>query len=180
VEAVTGSEADSALSLRAHSHRSRILYRRAQRQHAAESRAQEEARLLSVTVRARLSASADTLFLLNRATLSDADVVELSDDAVTVKCVDRSNQRGMVLGTRGFSTGVHYWEVKVEAANWGSVFIGVCAADSRPWSGYGFINYRAIQQYGSERLYGSHFSPGDTIGVLLNMNHGTLTFFKVP
>jgi hypothetical protein len=44
--------------------------------------------------------------------------------------------------------GLAYWEVRVEQANWGSVFIGVAprSAASRPgWQGYGFLNYRAVQ-----------------------------------
>ena len=31
---------------------------------------------------------------------------------------------------------------------------------------------------GGERLYGTHFNPHDKIGVLLNMDEGTLTFTK--
>ncbi len=35
-----------------------------------------------------------------------------------------------------------------------------------------------IQAYGSESLYGSYFGAGDTIGVLLDMDRGTLAFIK--
>ena len=44
--------------------------------------------------------------------------------------------------------------------------------------GYGLLNYRATQAFGSETLYGSYFAAGDTVGVLLDMDHGTLSFFK--
>ena len=46
------------------------------------------------------------------------------------------------------------------------------------YPGYGLLNYRATQAFGSETLYGSYFAAGDTVGVLLDMDHGTLSFFK--
>jgi hypothetical protein len=58
------------------------------------------------------------------------------------------------------------------------VFIGVSPADAQNWSGYGFLNYRATQYSGSETLYGSYYGPGDSVGVLLDMDHGTVSFFK--
>ena len=38
----------------------------------------------------------------------------------------------MVLGSRGFSRGVHYWEVLVEKAQFGHVYVGVA---ERAWGG---------------------------------------------
>jgi len=84
----------------------------------------------------------------------------------------------MVLGTRGFTRGVHYWEVQVNASSWGSVFIGVAPGESNSWNGYGLLNYRATQAFGSETLYGSYFSVNDRVGVLLDMDHGTISFIK--
>src|SRR3546814_5009603 len=44
--------------------------------------------------------------------------------------------RSMVMATRGFTRGVHYWEVQVNSAQWGSVFIGVAPkVTSQPRSG---------------------------------------------
>lgn len=50
--------------------------------------------------------------------------------------------------------------------------------DASNWNGYGFLNYRATQRFGAETLYGSYFGSGDTIGVLLDMDHGTIAFVK--
>ena len=131
------------------------------------------------------SASVETFFLLGgygsrrfgRSQLSDA--VSISDDFTTVTVSGgRGQSRSLVLGSRGFQRGVHYWEVQVEAAQWGSVFIGVAPQDATSWNGYGFLNYRAVQSFGKETIYGSYYSANDTIGVLLDMDHGTITFFK--
>lgn len=72
-------------------------------------------------------------------------------------------------------------EVKIDQASYasGAVFIGVAPASANSWSGaYGFLNYRATQAFGSETLYGSYYSSGDIIGVLLDMDRGTLSFIK--
>ena len=70
--------------------------------------------------------------------------------------------------------------MKVESANWGSVFVGVAprGAAGLGWHGYGFLNYRAVQAFGAETLYGAYFGPGDAIGVLLDAERGTLAFVK--
>ena len=92
---------------------------------------------------------------------------------------DGSGRRPMVLGSRGFTRGVHYWEVSVDRAEgWGCVFIGVCPADAVSWQGYGFINYRATQSYGNETIYGKYYKDGDIIGVLLDLDRGRVSYFK--
>lgn len=124
-----------------------------------------------------LDVSQETFFLLKRRKSGDGGA-QVSSDFSSVTCDSSSSGRTMVLGTRGFSRGVHYWEVHVNAASWGSVFIGVAPHEAGSWNGYGLLNYRATQAFGSETLYGSYFSVNDKVGVLLDMDHGTISFLK--
>ena len=97
-----------------------------------------------------------------------------------------SNGRCIAFGSIGFSKGVHYWEVKLEQADIGSVFIGVAEKPTAisidtpklsRWIGWGFVNFRATYTSGIERVYGSHTSNGDIIGVLLDCDAGRISYF---
>jgi len=121
-----------------------------------------------------------------------ASSLSLSCDGRTLSCVS-SDGRGTAFGNIGFSKGVHYWEIKLEQADIGSVFVGVAekpnengsgsshAYDSPPrlnrWHGWGFVNFRATYTTGAERIYGAHCHAGDTIGVLLDCDSGRISFF---
>jgi hypothetical protein len=112
-----------------------------------------------------------------------ASNLAVSSDGSTVTC-STSDGRGTAFASIGFAKGVHYWEVKLEQADIGSVFIG-CAekppSDGPPrlskWHGWGFVNFRATYSNGSERVYGVHAHSGDTIGVLLDCDAGRMSFF---
>jgi len=117
--------------------------------------------------------------------------LQISRDGRTVTCTSAEGRSSAFLST-GFSKGIHYFEVKIEQADVGSVFIGVAekpkagtssggSLESRPrlkgWYGLGFVNFRATYNEGSERVYGSHCHAGDTIGVLLDCDAGRLSYF---
>ncbi len=122
--------------------------------------------------------------------LCHAGSLALSRDCRTVTCVG-SEGRGTAFADVGFTKGVHYWEVKLEQADVGSIFIGVAeksngssaasVCDPSPklnrWLGWGFVNFRATYASGAERVYGAHCHSGDTVGVLLDCDAGRLSFF---
>lgn len=112
----------------------------------------------------------------------------ISEEGMTVTCLS-GESRNLALATVGFATGIHYWEVRVDQAEFGSVFIGVCEKAGPPgsqaalssrlnrWHGWGFVNFRATYHNSTERIYGDHFNAGDIIGVRLDMEQGKLSFF---
>ena len=118
----------------------------------------------------------------------------LSRDFRTVTCT-AAEGRCTAFGSVGFTKGVHYWEVKIEQADTGSIFIGVAEKPSidtsttsaqfgsdnqsrlNRWLGWGFVNFRATYSAGAERVYGAHCHASDTIGVLLDCDAGRLSFF---
>ena len=123
-----------------------------------------------------------------------ASSLSLSRDRRTVTCTS-SGGRATAFGSVGFTKGVHYWEMKIEQAGTGSVFIGVAEKPSlnsssnrnssgsdlqsrlEKWLGWGFVNFRATYSAGTERVYGAHYHAGDVIGVLLDCDAGRLSFF---
>jgi len=114
-----------------------------------------------------------------------ASRIIISSDGKSARC-NSNDGRCAVYGSVGFSKGIHYWEIKIEQAEPGYVFLGVAEAPSRgspigarleSWPGEGFVNYRAAYQGGSEKVYGEHFHSNDVVGVLLDMDHGSVSFF---
>jgi SPRY domain len=118
--------------------------------------------------------------------------ITVSSDKMTVAKNGGSGQ-ACAFGSVGFSCGIHYWEFKIEQADVGSIFLGVAekpgvigssqASRFGRWVGSGLANHRASFRSSSpttsDRLsvYGDHFHTGDTVGVLLDMNRGRLSFY---
>jgi len=113
-----------------------------------------------------------------------------------------SSLSGLALAEVGFSRGIHYWEIKVEnAEDHGTVFCGVVERPVGPiypagvpipnlnrWEkvpvAWGFVSFRATlwmtatsSTGGVEQIYGEFFETGDTIGVLLDLDAGEISFF---
>ena len=91
---------------------------------------------------------------------------------------------GSVNGTIAVSSGKYYWEVTASASN--GDMVGIWSTTSRATSypgatadSYGYNQFNG-QKYnnGSSSVYGATFSAGDVIGVALNMDAGTLVFYK--
>ena len=141
-------------------------------------------------VRATWACRAETRHLLDRRECGAG--LKVSEDLLTATCTAPRRGRGLALASTRMRTGRHYWEVAVERATWGSVFVGVAAVGAgrgpaaplkapgaaAGWAGVGFVNYRATQAFGAEALYGSYYGPGDVVGVLLDCDRGTLSFVK--
>ncbi|KDO27055.1 hypothetical protein SPRG_07766 [Saprolegnia parasitica CBS 223.65] len=133
-------------------------------------------------VKSQVRLQSELLFSLDPHAANPA--LQVATDGQSVQCLS-GDSRNLVLGTVGFSAGVHYWELRVDQAEFGSVFLGVCEKQTKGttvvnlnrWQGWGFVNFRATYHNSTERIYGDHFNAGDTIGVCLNMESGKLSFF---
>lgn len=80
-----------------------------------------------------------------------ATSISLSKDKRSVTCAT-SDGRGVAFGNVGFTKGVHYWEVKLEKAEIGSVYIGVAEkpsspSGSSPGSSFGFESQPKLNRW---------------------------------
>lgn len=83
-----------------------------------------------------------------------------------------------------FIEGVNRWEVKIDKTSTSYLFIGVATrlADTSSFLGgddygWGYIGDRALYHKRQKaKVYGEKFCMGDTIGVILDLDKGTLAF----
>ena len=108
------------------------------------------------------------------------DGLQVEENKRTVNKVDAAQAWRVVTGTQSFVSGLHYWEVYIDNSEWGTVAVGVAPSKKVSLTnatGFCFANFRGL--IGSnESLFGEFYNPGDTVGVLLDMDHRRLSFFK--
>jgi len=160
-------------------------------------------RLKRTTITGELQAVREQFFVLMPSQCGNG--LQPSPDLTTIS--SKSGQ-GVVLGSRGFTRGVHYWEVYADigpdmadpkhlqtlmfSAEQPWIHIGV-AERTRPivrggersgangeFRDYGFSSDMMLRSNTDqgERLFGPNMVPGDRIGVLLNMDEGKVSFLK--
>jgi hypothetical protein len=101
-------------------------------------------------------------------------------------CVTSAANNGRVVGTTSVSSGKWYWEYSKTAVNTFNLLGGIAPdyeyRSSEPGStvfSYGYYGTTG-QKYNNATLtaYGASYTNGDIIGVALDMDAGTLTFYK--
>ena len=85
--------------------------------------------------------------------------------------------------------GRHYWEVELVDQQYGDLYLGVCRPDADPREDHGLEDDTTawLMSAGGGRLWGNGkqysdpaggFSNGDRMGILLDLDDGSLRFFK--
>lgn len=106
--------------------------------------------------------------------------------------VYESRGTAAVRGNKGFTHGKHYWEVKLSSVYGTSVMVGVCTKEAAlETKNYEFVNllgkddeswglsYKGtVWHSGQSWQYCEPFYDSTVIGILLDMDEGTLTFYK--
>jgi len=107
--------------------------------------------------------------------LAGASVVSLTNGNLTASEVSASGgSRG---GTFGVSSGKWYWEVTPTTAY--AIIIGVYTSyETTTYNLSGYAQDGSKYQNQSGSAYGSSYAANDVIGVALNLDAGTLTFYK--
>ena len=125
----------------------------------------------------------EMLFMLDPTSLGPNLVLSNGNLVVTNTVNKKWNA---VRATASFSSGMHSWEVHIDKCVSKNIFVGVITAagacDNYVGSdryGWGYLANKAIwHNKGKMRSYGELFRQGDTIGVRLDMDVGTLSFTR--
>jgi hypothetical protein len=117
-----------------------------------------------------------------------ADRITLSEDG---SVATQTVQNEFSLTTTGIelTEGKHYWEVEILSEYVGSIYIGISRPNLDPTGGYGrsectnswFINTTSGSLWGNGKasdVRAGDYKQGDRVGVLLDLDNGSLRFFK--
>jgi hypothetical protein len=122
-------------------------------------------------------------FIFSQDTPADVSGAFISSDGATVSYA--SDERWYtVIGSSGFIRGRNRWQIRIDKSPSAYIFVGVARreADVNTFlggdaHGWGYIGDRALyHQRLKVRPYGQRFGAGDTIGVILDLDMGTLSF----
>jgi hypothetical protein len=89
--------------------------------------------------------------------------------------------------TFGVSSGKWYWEVTINAISSGAPYIGIVRSDqlypfttffANNTQGYAYRSTGVKRNNSTETSYGASYTSGDVIGVALDMDAGTIVFYK--
>lgn len=112
--------------------------------------------------------------------------VVLSNDNLTASMGNYEN--GGARATKGVSSGKWYWEVKYDSStpnSLTSILVGVANFSTDMTTALGnqttqrsYYSYTGKKCNGTALSYGSSYSVGDVVGIALDMDNGTITFYK--
>lgn len=120
---------------------------------------------------------------------SDAGATSIFSNGNLTVSVNPSSSRAAIRGTVGHSSGKWYWEVKIDSNSGGMNTVVGVANSSMPLTDYvgqdgnGWGYWSSGNKFHSDggsggTAYGATFTVGDVIGVALDMDSGTITFYK--
>ena len=90
---------------------------------------------------------------------------------------------GTTIGTIAVSSGKWYWEVTYTAGTYAVIGVSRPGVSTTSYlgsttDGWGYFDIDGNKYNGTSSAYGDSYSVGDTIGVALDLDAGTLTFYK--
>lgn len=122
----------------------------------------------------------------NYAVMNPVDQISTTVTNGNLQAVSSAGDTPTIRGTIGVSSGKYYWEVLYSAGTNNASHIGVADAlatisttnsiGANSWNYSGFNGSK--WNNGTSTAYGASYTTGDVIGVALDMDAGTLTFYK--
>jgi hypothetical protein len=131
----------------------------------------------------QFTTEAGPVFYFDKANCGPA--INISEDRLSASFTS-SETWSTVLGTTPFVVGRNSWQIRLDKSQTAYLFVGVATKDANLSSflggdenGWGYIGDRALYHRRNKiKAYGDKFVQGDTIGVTLDLDSGTLSFSK--